>query len=326
MTIVDIIIILIFVGGAIAGFRRAFLSASMELMVFLTSIFAAYNFIDPASQIISKWLPVSEGLVPFIAFIGVFLMVDLALGRLIRLYYSKIMIGFSKSRFTPQTTNIFEKVGVIAIHFARDFMFVALAVNLMLFLPIMPQLRTALKDAKLTEFFVVTDPGLEKAFAKIIEPAVHELQALVTTKTITDESIPIDTPVGDLMPDSSAGREMLDLVNKERIANGLKALEWRDDLAKVGEDYARYMWINQYFGHIDPEGNDPFDRLESAGIRFLVAGENLAMAPSTPIAHQGLMDSPGHRANILQPDFGHMGIGVIRNGLYGAIYVQLFTE
>ena len=61
-------------------------------------------------------------------------------------------------------------------------------------------------------------------------------------------------------------------------------------------------------------------------MKFLVAGENLALAPSTTIAHRGLMGSPGHRANILSEDFGHIGIGVIRNGLAGATYTQLFTE
>ena len=66
-----------------------------------------------------------------------------------------------------------------------------------------------------------------------------------------------------------------------------------------------------YFAHNSPVSGSPSDRLQAAGISFRVAGENLAYAPTVEIAHRGLMNSPGHRANILSPDFTRVGIGVI---------------
>ena len=61
-------------------------------------------------------------------------------------------------------------------------------------------------------------------------------------------------------------------------------------------------------------------------IKFISAGENLAYAPTVEIAHQGLMNSPGHRENILRPSFGRVGIGVIDGGVYGKMFTQDFAD
>jgi len=68
------------------------------------------------------------------------------------------------------------------------------------------------------------------------------------------------------------------------------------------------------------------DRLEKAGVSYSIAGENLALAPTVQTAHTGLMNSEGHRANILEPQFKRVGIGVIDNGIYGKMFVQIFTD
>ena len=66
--------------------------------------------------------------------------------------------------------------------------------------------------------------------------------------------------------------------------------------------------------------------MEKAGISYQAAGENLAYAPNVDVAHTGLMNSEGHRANILSADFGKVGIGVIDGGVYGKMFVQEFTD
>lgn len=65
--------------------------------------------------------------------------------------------------------------------------------------------------------------------------------------------------------------------------------------------------------------------MRNAGIGFDVAGENLAFAPSVEVAHEGLMNSPGHRENILSPDFCRVGIGVQNSGVYGRMFSQEFA-
>ena len=66
--------------------------------------------------------------------------------------------------------------------------------------------------------------------------------------------------------------------------------------------------------------------MERYNIKFSAAGENLALAPNVSLAHQGLMNSPGHRANIMSGDFGKVGIGVVDGGIYGEMFVQEFTD
>jgi uncharacterized protein YkwD len=84
------------------------------------------------------------------------------------------------------------------------------------------------------------------------------------------------------------------------------------------------MFRLKYFGHQSPANGSPFDRLAAAKITYTRAGENLAYAHSVAVAHRGLMDSPGHRENILRPEFTRVGIGVVSAGSYGRMFTQLF--
>ena len=89
-------------------------------------------------------------------------------------------------------------------------------------------------------------------------------------------------------------------------------------------EHSAEMFSLRYFGHISPVSGSPFDRLEAAGIAYSRAGENLAYAQSVAVAHRGLMQSEGHRENILRPEFTRIGIGVISAGPYGRMFTQMF--
>jgi uncharacterized protein YkwD len=86
------------------------------------------------------------------------------------------------------------------------------------------------------------------------------------------------------------------------------------------------MFTRGYFSHNTPENKTPFDRMRESEVRFRTAGENLALAPTLSIAHTGLMNSPGHRANILQSNFGRLGIGVLDGGKRGLMITQNFRN
>jgi uncharacterized protein YkwD len=66
--------------------------------------------------------------------------------------------------------------------------------------------------------------------------------------------------------------------------------------------------------------------MREGGVRFLAAGENLALAPSLQVAHNGLMNSPGHRRNILDHQFGRVGIGIMDGGIRGLMVTQNFRN
>lgn len=117
---------------------------------------------------------------------------------------------------------------------------------------------------------------------------------------------------------------MLDLVNKERVKAGLKPLEVDMRLVDISRKKSKDMIEKNYFGHISPTYGSPFDALKNAGISYRYAGENIAGAPTVEKAHEALMNSPGHRANILNPNFNKVGIGIVDGGPYGKMFTQTF--
>jgi uncharacterized YkwD family protein len=118
--------------------------------------------------------------------------------------------------------------------------------------------------------------------------------------------------------------KMLELVNAERRKAGLKPLENDMRLVDLSRKKSKDMIDNNYFSHTSPTYGTPFDALKNNGITYRYAGENLAGAPTVERAHTGLMNSPGHRANILSPNFTHIGIGIVDGGPYGKMYTQTF--
>ncbi|WP_307826769.1 CAP domain-containing protein [Streptomyces pactum] len=103
---------------------------------------------------------------------------------------------------------------------------------------------------------------------------------------------------------------MLTLVNQERTAAGCAPLTADPRLAALARDFSEDMAVRGFFGHTDPDGRDPFERARQAGIDTLGA-ENIARGqPDARSVMDSWMDSPGHRANILDCDFRTLGVGV----------------
>lgn len=103
---------------------------------------------------------------------------------------------------------------------------------------------------------------------------------------------------------------LLRLLNEERHRAGLDPLERDLSLSRLATDHCRDMVRQSYFGHLSPSGRDLTSRLRQAGMATHRAAENLARSSTAQRAHAQLMESPSHRANILDPDLTHVGIGV----------------
>lgn len=141
-----------------------------------------------------------------------------------------------------------------------------------------------------------------------------------------EETIKLPFKVADSKPNAALEAEMLVLINKERKLMGLQPLMADPEMRVVARKHAADMFARGYFSHHTPEGLDPFDRMSKEHVSFLTAGENLALAQSLTIAHEGLMKSPGHRANILNGTFGRVGIGIQDGGFYGLMITQNFRN
>ncbi|TDL31740.1 serine protease [Jeotgalibacillus sp. S-D1] len=108
--------------------------------------------------------------------------------------------------------------------------------------------------------------------------------------------------------------QLFDLTNAARVHHGLQYLTWDEQVRETARKHSADMAENAYFDHTNLDGQSPFDRMKEDGVRYNVAGENLAYGQfSSVYAHEGLMNSIGHRENILKPEFGFLGVGVAFN-------------
>ncbi|MFJ8511509.1 CAP domain-containing protein [Lysinibacillus xylanilyticus] len=119
-------------------------------------------------------------------------------------------------------------------------------------------------------------------------------------------------------------QEVVKLTNAERTKAGLAPFKTDDKLMAAAREKSQDMQSKNYFSHTSPTFGSPFDRMKALGITYKSAGENIAQGQRTPQeVVQAWMDSPGHRANILNEKFTHIGVGYVKSGNY---WTQQFIQ
>ncbi|MGR9047335.1 CAP domain-containing protein [Halobacillus faecis] len=142
------------------------------------------------------------------------------------------------------------------------------------------------------------------------QPAEEEVQKEENTKEEATSEV------------SAFEKQVVELTNQEREKQGLAPLKLDTELSTVAKDKSLDMQQNNYFSHNSPNYGSPFDMMKSYGIDYRTAGENIAMGQTTPEeVVQGWMNSQGHRENIMNPDFTHIGVGHAEDGNY---WTQMF--
>jgi uncharacterized protein YkwD len=125
-------------------------------------------------------------------------------------------------------------------------------------------------------------------------------------------------------------QKCLQEVNRLREAHGLMRLEFYEPLLSVARDYSRRMAEERFFAHTDPDGLTVRQRVDRARIKWRMIGENLAYSNgyTNPVAASvtGWMDSPGHRKNMLDPDFRQTAIGVWISSNGTVYFTEIFIK
>lgn len=121
--------------------------------------------------------------------------------------------------------------------------------------------------------------------------------------------------------------EVIRLVNIERSKRGLQLFTGNWQLSRVARYKSQDMATKRYFSHTSPTYGSPFRMMEDFGIRFSSAGENIAMGQRTPQeVMTGWMNSPGHRANILNPSYTQIGVGLAKSSNGSNYWTQMFIK
>lgn len=197
-------------------------------------------------------------------------------------------------------------------------------------------------------FFVAISISLMIVFSTVVSAATYTVQSgdslwkiAVKNQTGVSELIAANPSISNpsliypgqkltIPPPSALSAyedEVIRLVNVERTKRGLGALKKNWEVARVARYKATDMANKNYFSHTSPTYGSPFNMMETFGIRFSAAGENIAMGQRTPQeVMTAWMNSPGHRSNILSPSFTQIGVGAAKNKNGTIYWSQMFIK
>lgn len=176
----------------------------------------------------------------------------------------------------------------------------------------------------------VKKPAAPVAAEKPAAPVAAKKPAAPVAPAKPAAPVAVETPAAPAESNSATGSyeaQVVELVNKERAAQGLSALKFNAELSKVAGAKAADLRDKNYFSHTSPTYGSPFDMMKSFGIRYTAAGENIAKGYMNPTSvMNGWMNSPGHKANIMNGNFTEIGVGYVSGSNGSGYWVQMFIR
>ncbi|KGR76914.1 CAP domain-containing protein [Ureibacillus sinduriensis] len=169
-----------------------------------------------------------------------------------------------------------------------------------------------------------SNSGKGQVEAPVVKPPTSPTAPSVPSEEVQKSANATSKPVVKEGTVSAFETEVVELTNAERAKNGLAPLQAYEPLMKVAGAKSQDMAANNYFSHTSPTYGSPFDQIKASGITYRAAGENIAQGQRTPEeVVQAWMNSEGHRANILNTSYTHIGVGYVEDGNY---WTQQFIQ
>jgi uncharacterized protein YkwD len=316
---IDLVIIIVLLYFISEAWRVGFWAIFADFISFLVSLIVSLRAYTILSLLLQSNFSISRSLANALGFLLTAIIVEGVLSYISTVLLSHLPLKYWKTKWN-------QYLGVLPA-LGEGVILVAFILTLIVSLPLTPKVKKDISDSKIGGYLITQTSGIEKKLSEIFGGVIEDSLTYLTIKPGSEEtSVKLNVESENLSVDADSENKMFDMVNYERTSRGVPALVWEPALVPVARSHAEDMWKRSYFGHVTPEGEDVGNRLEKAGINFSIAGENLALAPTLQTAHTGLMNSPGHKANILDTQFHKVGIGVIDNGVYGEMFVQVFTN
>lgn len=325
VNLLDLIIVIVILYYAFEGYALGFVLALCDLLSFALSFFLALKYYIFAANILVSLFNLNIGLAHAVGFFSIAFFSEIIINIVFR-YLLRFLPTFHSHR---KIFNFFAGVdhylgiipGIISAFIVLSFL-----LTVIVSLPSSPFVKKLVTGSEIGAKLIANTSMFESRLNDVFGGALNETMNYLTIKPDSNETINLRFKVDDGSIDVDSEDLMLKMVNKEREAAGLQPLIMDAKLQKLARSHSQDMLKRGYFSHYTPDGLSPFDRMNAADIEYTYGGENLALAPSTDLAMQGLMASPGHRANILNPNFNKVGIGAIDGGIYGIMFSQEFTN
>lgn len=317
MNWVDVTIFTILAFFTLEGLSRPFFIEAFNLLGFLLAFFLSLKLYNLASTVLEKTFSLPHSLANVLGFI-------------ILWYLIEVIFFF----ITKKATQIIKlplqfwggQVLSLIPAFLRGLFFVGIILILVGTFPVQPRVKKDIRDSMVGSWLLAQTYQLETPIKSVFGGLANDTLSFLTIRPQSDERLNLGFNTGGFQYNQLLEVMMVERVNKERVKRGFPPLEFDQKLWQVARLHSGDMLKEGYFSHYSQKGEDVADRAAELGIDFNVIGENLAFAPSLDLAHNGLMSSPGHRANILSPDFRKVGIGVADSADFGIMFVQVFSD
>jgi len=317
---VDLVILALYLYFLLHTINRSFWSVLADFLAFLLSLLVALKVYGYAGKFIGDNFSMDNSLASAVGFLVVAIVTETLLHIVFNFVLQKMPPRYLiKNKIVNQLLSLFPAFGEAMV-------VISFLVILVMALPISPKIRKDVADSQIGGVILKNSTGLESRLNEVFGEVIDGSLTYLTVYPGSEGTVELTAEITELSIDAETEKQMLSLVNEERKKAGVGELVIWEELVVVARSHARDMWERKYFSHFSPDGEDVGDRLEKNNVGYLLAGENLAMAPTLTTAHTGLMNSEGHRKNLLDPGFEQAGIGVIDNGVYGKMFVQIFTN
>ena len=323
LNFVDILIIVVIIIYAIEGYAVGLVRGLADFTNFVISFFFALSFYSVFSVFLVDRFNMPQG---FSNAIGFFIAAIICYLCISILFRSLVLPFVHKKTKKNKLLKEGDKITGIVPGVLSAVVLLAFILTLVIALPISTYLKNSVSQSKFGSPLVSSIQGFDSQLNNVFGGAINEAITFLTVEPKSDEILELNFTTTETFVDLNSEDEMLVIINKERQAIGLPDLNSNEALKTVARNHCTDMLARGYFSHYTPEGTSPFDRMNEANINFEYAGENLALAPNSILAMKGLMNSQGHRENILSENFGKIGVGVIDAGLYGKMFCQEFND
>lgn len=318
MNLVDVILLLIILFASYAGYQKGFILGALDLLVLAAGLVAAFRGSGYVVVFYERYAaPAGPWTLP-LAFIACF-----ALARM--LIWSLFMKGLENLPHGVHLSFTNRLFGTIP-GMINGMIYVAVLGSLLLAMPLSDSIAANTRESSIATAASPYVQWIGDKLAPVFEDAVSRSITKLTVEPDAKKSVDLDFTLTETKVREDLEAQMLILVNEERKKQGLPPLKADPEMTKVARLHSADMFAKGYFSHTNKEGESPAKRARDENVSFLTAGENLALAPTLILAHRGLMNSPGHKANILHPAFGRLGIGILDGGKYGLMVTQNFRN
>ena len=318
MNWIDILLIIIVLISIVNGWQNGFISGTLYLVTWIGSLLAGFLFYQYVAGLLEKIVPSLGVWTLPVAFI-----LTLIIARLLLSFIVNGLLAGISNRAHHHDANRF--LGIIP-GFVNGLIWSAIIAALLYALPFADGLSAETRKSKIANKMADQVEWLDEKLSPVFDEAIKKTINKLTVNPESKKSVKLPFAVANPKVREDLESDMLVMINEERQKAGLPAFKADPELAIVARKHSKDMFVRSYFSHITPEGKTPTDRIREGHVRFLTAGENLALGQTLSICHNGLMNSQGHRANILHKAYGRVGIGILDGGMYGLMVTQNFRN